>query len=219
MRTDPELLNRYLKIRGTPDANTWAKIRSVCESMEETLSPGFIYRQFPLVDTQAGFRLGEDGPLLTGKTAGRMLKGCRSAVVLIATLGFEFDKLLNTSQKRDMAEAVILDACGNAYIEAVADDAEERISTMTDGFLTDRFSPGYGDLPLSLQADMVRLTEADKRLGIHVLSSDMLSPVKTITAFTGIADTPRPAAIRGCEYCLLQDTCVYKKGNGICEAE
>lgn len=195
------------------------RISSVCEAMEKALAPDFVFRVFPLSETEAGIRLGEAGPILSGETAERMLDGCHSAAVLVATLGFEFERLLSASQKRDISEAVILDACASAYIETVADEAEEKISSMTDGYLTDRFSPGYGDLPLSLQPELISLTGADKRLGIHVLDSFLLNPVKTITALTGIADTPRPSMVRGCEHCLLQDTCAYKKGNGRCEVQ
>lgn len=219
MRTDQELIYRYLKMRAAPDAAAAARIRSVCESMEAALTPGSVYRVFPLTDTGDGFRLGENGPILSGSSAGRLLSGCRSAAVLIATLGFDLDKMLTASQKRDMAEAVILDACASAYIEAVADDAEKQIADRTEGFLTDRFSPGYGDLPLSLQPELIRLTGAERYPGVHVLDSYLLSPVKTITALIGIADTPRPAMVRGCGHCLLQDTCVYKKGTGHCEAQ
>lgn len=219
MKTDPELIRRYLRMNPAADAGAFMRVQNVCEAMENALLPGYVFRLFPIIKTESGPRLGNDGPLLPGFSAGRMLRGCHSAAVLTATLGFDYERLISTAQKRDMAEAVILDACASAYIEKVADEAETEIVQRCGGYLTDRFSPGYGDLPLSLQPEIIRMTDAEKWLGVHVLDSCLLTPVKTVTALIGISDTPRPALIRGCAYCSLQKNCLYKKGAGPCEAQ
>lgn len=218
MKTDPGLILRYLKIPSSAEKESLPRIEALCETMERTLEPGSVFRIFPLKNEEEGPRLGEDGPVLTGQSAKRMLQGCRSIAVLAVTLGFSFDKMLTAAQKRDMAGAVTLDACASAYIESVADEVEKEIAVAAGGYLTDRFSPGYGDLPLELQSELVRLTDAGKRLGVHVLDSYLLNPVKTVTALIGIADTPRPARIRGCAYCAMNKTCAFKKGTGNCEA-
>lgn len=218
MKTDPELIYRYLNMRTPVFEGDISKIRGACETMERALTPGSVFRIFPLIITEDEFRLGENGPVISGQSVKKMLKGCQGVAVLTVTLGFSFEKMLNAAQKRDMAEAVILDACASAYIETVADEAEKEIAARTDGFLTDRFSPGYGDLPLSLQRELIRLTDAEKRLGVHVLDSFLLEPVKTVTALIGIADTPRPALIRGCARCSMNKTCAFKKGADCCEA-
>ena len=49
-----------------------------------------------------------------------------------------------------------------------------------------RFSPGYGDLPLSLQPEVIRATGADRRLGITLSSSLLMTPKKSVTAIKGI---------------------------------
>lgn len=217
MKTDKSLIYRYLNICGEPDPASSERIDTLCGSMEAVLTPGYVFRVFPLMEEENGFLLGEHGPLLNGHSAKRLLTGCQRAAVLTATLGFAFEKMLSAAQKRDMAEAVILDACASAYIETVADEAEEEIKKRAGGYLTDRFSPGYGDLPLSLQPELIRLADAEKRLGVHVLDSMLLTPVKTITALIGLAESPRPAMVRGCAYCSMQKTCPYKKGTGHCE--
>lgn len=217
MKTDAELIYRYLKMK--PEADPAARVADVCGKMERALTPGYVFRLFPISEEKKGISLADTGVILTGGSARRLLKGCRSAALLTVTLGFAFDKLLMTAQKRDMSEAVILDACASAYIETVADEAMQAIRKASNGYLTDRFSPGYGDMPLSLQPQIIRLTEAEKRLGVHALDSCLLNPVKSVTAVIGISDTPRPAMIRGCAYCALNSSCPYKKGTGNCEAE
>ena len=223
MKTDRELIFRYLKMDPEADPETAERVGTVCEAMERALSPGYVFRLFSLSrDAGPGhteaFRLGTEDAFLSGKSASCLLTDCHSVAVLVATLGFGFDKMLLAAQKRDMTEALILDACGSAYIETVADDAEEEIKILSGGYLTDRFSPGYGDMPLSLQPVLIRLSDAEKRLGVHALDSFLLDPVKTVTAVIGISDTPRPSIIRGCANCSMNKTCLYKKGDGSCEA-
>ena len=148
-----------------------------------------------------------------------MLATCRSAAILVATLGIPFDTLVRHRQARDMAEAVMLDALGSAWIEAVCDEQERAIAAAHPGlYLTDRFSPGYGDLPLSLQGALLGATEAGKRLGITLLPSDLMIPSKSVTAVIGLSDRPQQARIRGCAYCALAQDCMIRKRGGACGA-
>jgi cobalamin-dependent methionine synthase I len=52
-------------------------------------------------------------------------------------------------------------------------------------FLTTRFSPGYGDLPLTFQRDLYRELSLDE-LGIRITEKCILYPQKTITAVIGV---------------------------------
>lgn len=54
-------------------------------------------------------------------------------------------------------------------------------------FAARRFSPGYGDLPLSLQPAMLRLTGADRMLGVQAGPSFLMTPMKSVTAVVGLA--------------------------------
>ena len=116
-----------------------------------------------------------------------------------------------------MARAVILDACGSALVEQGCDEAERDIAARFPGlYLTDRFSPGYGDLPLSLQPAICGLLDAERRVGIHVASSFLMNPSKSVTAVIGLSDKPQMARIRGCAWCAMWDTCTLRKGGKSC---
>ena len=158
-----------------------------------------------------------DGLILPGETAKAMLHACRHSCILIATLGEAFDAKLRAMQARDMAKAVLMDACGSALVEHACDEAEKEIAARFEGMhLTDRFSPGYGDLPLSVQEELCRTMDAARTLGVHMAPSFMLQPFKTVTAIIGIANTPQPMRIRGCEYCSLRERCAIHKGGKRC---
>ena len=116
-----------------------------------------------------------------------------------------------------MGNAAILDACGSAYVEAGCDEAERELASRLPGmYLTDRFSPGYGDLPLDVQRALGNALNMEKLLGLHVTESLMLNPVKSVTAVIGISERPQMARIRGCAYCAMRETCALRRGGIHC---
>ena len=155
--------------------------------------------------------------VLKGGTALKMLAQCHRAALLACTLGARFDLALTAMQARNMARAVILDACGSALVEQGCDEAEKELSARFPGrYLTDRFSPGYGDLPLELQRDICAALDTPRRLGLHVTESLLLNPVKSVTAVIGLSDRPQMARVRGCDYCQMRERCPLRKGGKHC---
>ena len=166
MRIDIDEALRYLGAAGA-DGGLRAEVEQVAGTLEGRLSPRFVLKEFPLVHEASGVALPGAGMLLPGGLARRMLASSHHAALLVCTLGAEFEAMYRTWQARDMARAVILDACGSAYVEAGCDEAGERLAKMHPGaYCTDRFSPGYGDLPLALQDDFLRAVDA--RLGRRI---------------------------------------------------
>ena len=189
----------------------------MAEELAAQVQPRYTYKLFPLAREEAGFRLVGTKLLLSGQTAERMLAQCAQAVLLACTLGTKFDAMVRSAQVRDMARAVILDACGSALVEQGCDEAEQDIAARFPGlYLTDRFSPGYGDLPLSLQPGLCAVLDAERRVGIHVTPSFLMNPGKSVTAVIGLADKPQMARIRGCAWCVMRNTCTLRKGGKSC---
>lgn len=176
--------------------------------LEKTLHPVWTFKFFDLQEAKEGIYLPGAGIMLTGELARKMLQNSSQAVLLLCTLGAPFDLMLRRYQARDMASAVILDACGSAYVESGCDAAEEEIrSLIPEMYLTDRFSPGYGDLPLELQDDFVRVLDGRRRLGVAVTESKLMIPGKTVTAVLGVSEKPQAARIRGCAFCSMRESC------------
>ena len=116
-----------------------------------------------------------------------------------------------------MARAVMLDACGSALVESGCNAAEEELAARFPGrYLTDRFSPGYGDLPLALQPAICAALDAGRRVGVQVTDSFLMNPSKSVTAVIGLSDRPQQARIRGCAYCSMRETCTLRKGGKSC---
>ena len=207
---------RYLGASAADEA-TWLAVEQAAEELAATLAPRFVYKVFSVEHTDSGEFLPEAGLFLPGAMAKTMLQGCGQAALLCCTLGAAFDRLLRMTQARDMAKAAILNACGSAYAEAGCNAAEKEIASRYPGmYLTDRFSPGYGDLPLSIQPGFIAALDAGRRLGVTVTDSLLMLPAKTVTAVIGLSESPQPARIRGCGFCALKENCAYRERGTHC---
>lgn len=214
MQIDISEALRYIGAGAADDA-----LRAQAEEVAGTIReiPRYTYRVFSLERTDEGFFLPEADITLTGNTARTMLATSTKAAVLICTLGVGFDSALRAMQARDMAKAVLLNGCGSALVEQGCDAAEVELKArFPDFYLTDRFSPGYGDLPLTLQPSICAALNAQRRLGVTVTPSLLLNPSKTVTAFIGLSDRPQQARIRGCAFCAMRETCTLRKGGKHC---
>ena len=209
---------RYLGVQSDPGGEVRGRLRVMAEELREKIAPRYALRVLDVCREGDALTLGH-AVRLPGNMARRMLQDCERAALLVCTLGTRFDARMRTEQARDMAGAVMLDALGSALVEAGCDEAERELAARFPGlYLTDRFSPGYGDLPLSVQPDVIEATDAARRLGVQVTESCLINPQKTVTAVIGVADRPQPARVRGCAQCSRQGACEYRKGGTTCEA-
>ena len=55
-----------------------------------------------------------------------------------------------------------------------------------DEQLTHRFSPGYGDLNMNVTNDILSVLKATERLGVSMTQSQMMVPMKSVTAIIGV---------------------------------
>ena len=74
-----------------------------------------------------------------------------------------------------------------------------------------RFSPGYGDAPLSASEDLIALLDATRRIGLSMTRSYMMTPIKSITALIGISERNEDRR-RDCSNCPAGPDCPYRKG-------
>ena len=158
----------------------------------------------------------------TGQDVPALLADCDRVVFFAATLGNGLEMAIRRAQVRDMTRALVLDCCGSAAIEAVCDEAEGEILTALNDpsvYLTDRFSPGYGDLPITAQPELLAAVDGPRRIGLHLTASNILTPRKSVTALIGLADRPHNKRFRGCAYCSMFETCAYRKAGKTCGRE
>jgi cobalamin-dependent methionine synthase I len=111
-------------------------------------------------------------------------------VVFAATVGLEPDRLIARYGRLRPTKALLVQAIGAERIEAVCDAFCADIANQAAErglYATRRFSPGYGDLPLSFQADLFSLLACEKAIGLTLTGSGMMVPTKSVTALIGVA--------------------------------
>ncbi|MFQ6038459.1 MAG: hypothetical protein ACE5LV_07575 [Candidatus Aminicenantales bacterium] len=112
-----------------------------------------------------------------------------AAVFLAVTIGPKLEeKIQEETAKGRNEKALVLDAIGSEAVEAAADSLNTHLVSLarqTRHFLTTRFSPGYGDLPLSFQQDLYRELSL-RDIGVRINEKHILFPQKTITAVIGV---------------------------------
>ncbi len=190
-----------------------AQIRRCMDEVTQAAEARLVYRILPCSDGAV------PGLPLGGRDIRNLLSSCRKAVLMAVTLGPRVERLLMRREVSDMADAVILDACASTAVENVCghfeSDLREELSR--DGlFLTDRFSPGYGDLPLGCQSALCGVLNAERRIGLTVTDRSLLVPRKSVTAILGISDVPQKLRARGCEVCRLFSSCPYRREGTHC---
>lgn len=134
---------------------------------------------------------------LPGQSICRHLAGAEQIIFLAATIGETVETAIARQfQQGEYTAAVLMDAAATTAVEAVADQLERALRAQFNpqGYnLTPRFSPGYGDWPLTGQATVLPLT-GGSTLGITLTEAFMLYPRKSVTAVIGLVpNTKSPA--------------------------
>ena len=206
---------RYMGVKGEPDRAVTELLDKAEKLVREKIRPKYVYIETDVSFTDAGVMLGAMSVPLTGEDIRRHLSGCNKAILMAVTLSQEADKLIRQSTVTNMAESLAIDCMCSAAVEQACDRAEEEIfSGSPTKYRTWRFSPGYGDLPLSLQKNFLLALNAQRRIGLTVTENSLLIPSKSVTAIIGISDRPVERGSRGCTICNMRESCAYRaKGN------
>jgi len=157
------------------------------------------------------------------------LNGCSKTVMFAATIGAAIDRLITRYSRISPVKALFFQAIGAERIEKLCDVfcddiAKGNIENLKSdcGYITHpRFSPGYGDLPLSVQKDFFRVLDCNRKLGLTLNDSLLMSPSKSVTAIVGIEnkcthsgggndDVKYERQLHNCDECSLLG-CEYRK--------
>ena len=86
--------------------------------------------------------------------------------------------------------------------------------------LVTRYSPGYGDLPLSIQRPLLDLLNAQRAIGLTLTPTNLMVPRKSVTAVMGVCDTPKESVLGNCTHCPLKSKCSFRaRGLAVLETD
>lgn len=202
----------FLGWRGTPvDEHTLTGIREMTQLALQEIEPRVIHIRRKMMP---GGLLEGTNLSPAGEAIREMLSPCDEAILVAGTLGAQSERLLLRIQAQDAAKAVLLDAVLSAGIEALMDVQEDALRNRIEAqglYLTDRFSPGYGDMPLIQSREICEVLNAQRRIGLTVSKSGIMIPRKSVTAVMGISREMVKRRPKGCEGCEHRETCALSR--------
>ncbi|MGN0046870.1 MAG: vitamin B12 dependent methionine synthase [Eggerthellaceae bacterium] len=230
---------RYLGHNGqdlTPDLQK--RLTSNAEACQTAAKPAACWATFA-IDTEASRWLGanekhpvvvlQPGPLgqkppdLEGASINQHLRGATHVVLMAVTLGLRSEAGLVQLNASSPTDALLYSASGSSLVEEAADAAEALIreqAAQAGLYENWRFSPGYGDLPLSAQPTFLACLDATRSLGITATDTNLLIPTKSVTAVLGLFDhEPPDNPPNPCDDCLIRHNCPFKKKGITCHGQ
>lgn len=173
---------------------------------EDKLSYRVCYRKFPVTIEED--RVCFDFFSFSSCDLAKNLNGCKEAVFFAATVGLELDRLIAKYGCLSPSKALFMQAIGAERVEALCDSFCRSLAETEGKCLSPRFSPGYGDLPLEAQKVFFSVLECEKRIGLTLNDSLLMSPTKSVTAVVGIGGKEQKGKNK-CSACSMQD-CSYR---------
>lgn len=223
---DKNEILRYLGHRGQEiDTNTETMIDNCIEEIKKISRYRYVYKIFDIKvgyhDAVSCIDVVGTSLRLEGNDIYEHLRECRKCAVMAVTLGIEVDNSIRIAQGNDMLKAVVMDSCATEFIEKVCDEVEKKIKAEAEvlGKGTNlRFSPGYGDLPIDIQKNLLDVLEANRKIGLTVTNSSLMIPGKSVTAIIGFTENISFKKKKSkCDICSMRENCMFRKGGTTCE--
>lgn len=133
-----------------------------------------------------GNKIRFDFGVIESESLKKNLKGCKSAYVFAATAGGEIDRFIKRLSVSSPAESMVFSCIASSGIECWCDYVNEELAKGKR--LKPRFSPGYGDVPLTVQTEILTFLDATRKIGLTLTENLMMVPTKSVTAIVGICD-------------------------------
>ncbi len=164
---------------GENDAGTNAVLELCLAELEPELAYKVVWDEYPITIT------GDEIDLTFTKTTSSSLavnlRGCRRIVLFAATVGISPDRLSLKYSRISPIKSLLIESIAAERVEALCDVFSSAYENTRP-----RFSPGYGDLSLDLQRDIISALDAGRKIGLTLNESLLMTPTKSVTGIIGI---------------------------------
>ena len=141
------------------------------------------------------------------KDLSKNLRNCKKGIIFAATIGVGIDRLIIKYSKTSPLKALMFQAIGAERIESLCNVFNNEINK--NNYTVPRFSAGYGDLPIEFQKEIFKVLTPEKKIGLTLNESLVMSPSKSVTAVIGISDLPCEKK-EGCSMCANKN-CLFRR--------
>lgn len=195
------------------DANTEQLLNQCLIEIRQLMTTKFVYETFNIDHGEGSIGLRDTILVMESNDIINHLAKSDKCVLMAASLGLEVDMKIAYYSKTDVTKSLILDACASTAIEALCDEVEEKIrkEACDHGYnITTRFSPGYGDLPITLQKSFTQVLQTYPKMGLTVTESSIMLPRKSVTALIGWQKEEAAVEVIKCKLCKNLN-CSFRK--------
>lgn len=208
---DKEEALRYLGYKNIrADEETDKLVNEAISELRKISELKYVYRIFNIKRESNSISF-ENIINIKSKSLETLFKDCEKSAVMAATVGFQVEKRIRYYSLTDLSKGIVFDACADACIEALCDLAEDEIKKLAaeEGCgTTIRYSPGYGDVPVLHQGEILAALNAQKLIGLTSSDSSILIPRKSVTAFMGFSKK-NEINNKSCATCNIYKSCNY----------
>jgi hypothetical protein len=141
------------------------------------------------------------------------LEGCHKVIAFAATVGMGIDRLICRYEHSSPSKSYAFQAIGAERAESLCNvfngEMSEQVKAQGE-FTRPRFSCGYGDFPLEKQRDFFAALDCNRKIGLTLNDSLLMSPSKSVTAIIGVSKTACRHTSEKCAQCYKTD-CAFRK--------
>lgn len=214
-KIDTNQVLKYLAYRGSSLEDEFiTNLNEGMDKIKELAVVHWLMKEFPLVDHKIGGQIS-----IPGQDSLSLLRSCHRILLLALSLGPQVDQWIYRKGIQDLSKSIIYDAIASAAVEGACEQIEYEIKIAKEEeglYLTDRFSPGYGDVDISFSKIICQLLDTSNRMGLSVSQEGILVPRKSITAFIGISKEKQVYRQRTCQNCAMEKDCIFRKRGLVC---
>ncbi len=190
---DREEVLRYLEYKGQDIDNNLIEIIEECRNItKDRINPRYTFRVYSIKQKYKGIiELEGTNLILESNDLYEILKDCNECILMAATLGINIEKDIKKYSCTELTKGIIIDSCATTAIEEVCDRVQNEIENniLKNGqYLTFRYSPGYGDLSIEKNTEILTILNGQKEIGLTITNSGIMIPRKSVIAIIGITD-------------------------------
>ena len=224
IKIDKSEVLRYLEYKGQYiDEKLDYTIDECIKITKEKINPRYTLGVYSIlkenIDDSYQIKFKDTNISIKSKDLCKLLDGCSKCIVLSTTLGIDIEKQIRINSYSNLTKSIIIDACATTAIEEFCDILQSNIEDKLrkDGkYITNRYSPGYGDLSIHVNEDIINLLNTSKKIGLTITKDKIMIPRKSVIAIIGISENKGTYKEKSCLECSNYNTCKYKKGDDNC---
>lgn len=211
---------RYLEYKGQYINDNLKSTINECKKLtKDKINPRYVLRVYPILRENNKIEIKGSNLKLVSKDIYKLFENCDGCIIMATTLGIEIEKEIRKYSYTELTKSIILDACATVGIEEFCDLIQDSIRDKLKGqgkYITTRYSPGYGDLSIDYNVEIINILNASKEIGLTITENKIMIPRKSVIAIMGVSDKSIEDKKKSCLNCKNYNCCKYKKEDGCC---